>query len=316
MTHVTSDEIEVSILIVTWNSGPWIEECLASISSGGEDASLEILLHDNGSSDDTLERVRQAGGDFAVTGGDENRGFAGGINEMLARARGKFVLLMNPDCVVERGSIGRLAGFLAKNPDLAGVVPLLIDEDGEPQRDFQFRRLPTLASLATELLMFDEIAPDNPIVRRHRCRDLDLSEPVVIEQPAAAAMMIRRSVLVDRGGMDERFHPAWFEDVDLCRRLRDSGERLVLVPEARFVHAGGSSLSVLGLGAFQSIWYRNLMKYITKWSGPGEREIVRLMVIAGILLRMLGTVIFGVEWADRSTALRVWAGVLGETFDR
>ena len=96
---------------------------------------------------------------------------------------------------------------------------MLIDESGHSQRHFQLRRLPTLRSLASEVLLLDKLFPKNPTTAHHRYRDLDLTEPRVIEQPAAAALLLRREVMEDVGAFDESFAPAWFEDVDYCRRL-------------------------------------------------------------------------------------------------
>jgi GT2 family glycosyltransferase len=97
--------------------------------------------------------------------------------------------------------------------------------------------------------------------------------------------MVRRRVLADLGGFDESFHPAWFEDVDLCRRIRDAGGRIVYEPSAEFLHHGGASLKHLARERFLQYYHGNQLRYFLKHHGPGDEARVRRLVWWGMLLR-------------------------------
>src|SRR5687768_8073202 len=207
--------IDVSIVIVTWNSARWIERCLAVLPEACGRLSFEVLVFDNASGDGTAELAQtNSPPGLHVVRSLNNRGFAGGMNEAIRVARGRYVLSLNPDCELGSGAVEALVMYGDSHPSVAAVAPLLHDPEGAPQREFQLRRFPTLRSLAAELLLLDKVLPGNRDIARYRYRDLDIGRAQAIEQPAAAALLLRRSVLEELGGFDERFSPAWFEDVD------------------------------------------------------------------------------------------------------
>ncbi len=97
--------------------------------------------------------------------------------------------------------------------------------------------------------------------------------------------MVSRQAMAALGGFDERFHPAWFEDVDLCRRIRDLGGRIRFVPDARFLHLGGHTLDRLGRGKFLEYFHSNQIRYFDKHHGAAQAERVRKLIVAGLSLR-------------------------------
>lgn len=276
----------VSVLIVTWNSGAWVERCLEALPDAFGGVPYEVIVHDNASSDETVQFARAAA-DFRTTvlPSAENDGFAGGLNRVLPRARGRNLLILNPDCEPAPGSLRVLTEYLESTPRAGGAVPLLVDEAGVPQRRFQLRRLPTVGSLAAEILLLDRILPHNRFTARYRYSDLDISRDQTIEQPAAAAILLRKAVVDEVGPFDERFAPAWFEDVDYSKRLSLAGHSIRLVPAARAKHLGGASLDHVPFGEFLRVWYRNLFLYASKWFTSGQVEIIRWTIITGMLLR-------------------------------
>lgn len=276
----------VSVVIVTWNSEGWIERCLRSIEAASAARSFEIIVYDNASADGTLAIVQSLNDqNVTVVRSDRNWGFAGGINRAVAEARGEYIFLLNPDCELAPGSLDELISHLDEHQDVGAAAPLLLDENGEPQREFQLRRLPTLKSLVAEILLVKEIFPRNSVSAGYRYRDLDITRSQPVEQPAGAALLIRRRVLQRVGPFDESFSPAWFEDVDYCRRLARSGDRIDLVPAAVATHYGGASLEHVRYQDFLAVWYRNLYRYASKWMKIEEVEALRWTIIIGMLLR-------------------------------
>jgi len=305
--------VDLSILIVTWNSERWIERCLASIKEACDGVEYEVVVYDNASTDATIARITD---DAHVIRANANDGFAAGTNRALAQSRGRFVFFLNPDCELAPKALTLLVNFLDQNPHASAAAPLLEDESGDSQREFQLRRLPTMRSFAAEVLLFDKLFPRNATTAHYRYRDADLTHPIRVEQPAAAAFLIRREVFDEIGPLDERFAPAWFEDVDYCRRLAAAGKEVFAVPAARARHFGGASLEHVGLARFIEVWYRNMWLYARKWFTPGQAEGLRWMIIAGMLLRCVASVAGFANGHGRWPSLRAYANVAKKAFNR
>lgn len=306
--------IDLSVVIVTWNSERWIARCVQAIEAACDGLPHETIVYDNASSDATLSRV---GPDVQVVSGGENAGFAAGINRAIARSRGRYVFLLNPDCELGPRALTQLVAFLDDHSEAAAAAPLLSDDDGQSQREFQLRRLPTPATFMAEVLALSRLLPRNRQTARYRYRDLDLSRPALVEQPAAAALLLRRSVYDEIGPLDEQFVPAWFEDVDYCRRLADAGKSVYVVPSATARHFGGASLEHVAFVTFIDVWYRNMFLYARKWFSAPQTEALRWVIIAGMILR-LPLALLGIAHgeAGRVRAMRAYAGVLRNSFFR
>jgi GT2 family glycosyltransferase len=154
------------------------------------------------------------------------------------------------------------------------VAGRLVDADGAPQHGFNVRRLPSMTALVADLLFIRHLWPRNPASARYYARDLDPDASADVEQPAAACLMVRAEVFDRLGGFDEAFWPAWWEDVDFCRRLRDAGYRIRYLPDATFRHAGGSSVGSLGSAAFHRLFDRNRRRYVRKHHGRAAALLV------------------------------------------
>jgi len=304
---------ELSILVVTWNSERWIDRCLASIPAACGDLEHEIIVYDNASSDGTLRIV--SGREDLLIRSDNNDGFGVATNRAFQRSSGRYVFLLNPDCELEPGALKLVHDFLEAHPNAAAAAPLLADDDGGSQREFQLRRLPTYWSFAFEIFAIGRFFPR--ATARHRYRDLDLSHPQRVEQPAGAALMIRREVLDEIGPFDEQFSPAWFEDVDYCARLAAAGKEVWVVPAAAARHVGGASLEHLSFARFQELWYRNMWRYAQKWLSAGEAEALRWTIIAGMAVRVAAALV-GAAHRDIGPirAARAYASVLRKAFHR
>ena len=304
--------LDVSILVVTWNSAPWIERCLASIGPACIGLTHEIVICDNASADDTLDRVGEGKN---VIRSQRNDGYAAATNRAFSRSEGQYVFLLNPDCELGAGTVTALHRFLEANARAAAAAPLLEDERGDSQREFQLRKLPTLGSLVAEVFSLGRFFP--ALTARYRYRNLDISRPQRVEQPAGAALLIRREVFEAVGPFDERFRPAWFEDVDYCRRLAAAGKEIWTVPTPPVRHFGGSSLETLSFAEFQSAWYRNMLRYARKWLGPVRTEILRVMIIISMVLRSTASLLgLAHRHMKRVPAFRAYANVIGKALKR
>jgi GT2 family glycosyltransferase len=285
----------ISIVLVTYNSARVLGQCLRSLAgSGAQGAVGEIVVVDNASSDDSVDIARDCGAH--VSANPVNRGFAAAANQGVALTSGGYVLLLNPDTVLVEGSssLETLADTLAGDARAGAAAGILVDSaTGQPQQGFSVRRLPNFATLGCEVLGLNRIWPGNPVNRKYRCLDLDLSQRQQIAQPAGACLMIKREVWNQLGGFDERFHPLWFEDVDFCLRLAQAGFRIWLEPRCRLLHSGGHSLEKIGLKERQLYWYKNLFYYVRKNMGSAAAPGMRVLVCIGACARIVAALLSG-----------------------
>jgi GT2 family glycosyltransferase len=180
------------------------------------------------------------------------------------------VLILNPDIRVLPGSLRLLEEFLDRHPR-AGAVGGYVNDKYLP------KRFPTAGSLVLENVGF----------RPRRKRLTDRSEPVAVDQPAAAALLVRRQAYEDVGGFDERYYPAWYEDVDFCRRIKAAGWEIYFAPKAEFLHGGGYSAENLGAAAFARAYYSNQLRYARKHLACTAVFAIRASIAAGALGRMI-----------------------------
>ena len=270
---------EIGIIIVTYNSGTEIGASLDAALLTGAD----VVVVDNGSHDGTIAEVARRG--VRLIANPSNQGFAAAVNQGFAALDSPYVLLLNPDAVVQSGLEPlREACDL---PGSAGAGGRLLDASGRPQIGFMVRQLPTPATLALEVALLNRIWPGNPVNRRYRCLALDYSRRLAVEQPAGAFFMVRRAVWRELGGFDAGFFPLWFEDVDFCRRVADRGYHLYYVPEAVAKHTGAHSIRHLTVEMRRVYWYCGLLRYSARHFRPRAFRMVCLAVVAGSLPRSI-----------------------------
>jgi GT2 family glycosyltransferase len=129
--------------------------------------------------------------------------------------------------------------------------------------------------------------------------------PYEVEQPAAAALMVRRSAYAQVGGFDPRFYPAWYEDVDFCKQLKVAGWQVYFDPSARFLHEGGYSAKALGATGFAVAYYRNQLRYARKHMSTAAGIAIRCSIAAGMAARTIAAP------ANAGAFFTVMAGALG-----
>jgi N-acetylglucosaminyl-diphospho-decaprenol L-rhamnosyltransferase len=290
----------VTLVFIAWNArGHLVHALDAALATG-----YPVVVVDNASADGTAEYVRVRVPEAHLVAADRNLGFAGGVNAGVHETTTPWVLLLNPDIVLTQDAIAHLLDEGESEVTIGAVGAQLVGIDGAPQPTYSVRRFPGLATWAADLLLLDHVWPGNPSSRRYLALDVDRTRTQDVEQPAAACLLVRRAAFDGVGGFDIGFHPAWFEDVDFCRRLRAAGWRIRYRADARVVHEGGVAMRALGLGSFSTIWYRNLLRYARKHEGPATRLLVRPLIVAGMALRATISLLRG-RLADARAYLRV-----------
>jgi GT2 family glycosyltransferase len=270
----------LAAVIVTWNSEAVIGRCLDSCLEAGVP---EVIVVDNASLDRTVDAVARRPG-VRLIASETNRGFAGAVNLGVSSTNAKHVLLMNPDTELLSGWTDLAA--LLDEPGIGAACGALIGPHGDIQHGFNVRALPTPWTLAFEALGLNRIWPSSPVNRRYRA-PLEPDKPAAVEQPAGAFLAFRRSVWSELGGFDERFWPAWFEDVDFCKRVARNGYRIWYTPAAKAKHLGGASVSQMHWADRERFWYSNLLRYALKHYSIYGRAITTAGVVVGCLLRAI-----------------------------
>lgn len=271
----------VAAVVVAHNSGRELPRCLDSLS--GKVARAVVV--DNGPAPSAPASLRERHPWVDWIDNLSNLGFAAAVNQGVAATSEPHVLLLNPDCELLTDLDPLVQA--CRHSKTAGAGGLLAGPDRAPQVGFTARSLPTPWALSFEVLGLNRIWRRNPVNRRYRLLDLDPSLERDVEQPAGAFLMLRRDALEAVGGLDERFHPVWFEDVDLCRRLADAGLAMRFVPGAVALHAGGHAVGRLPAQARLEAWYGGLLRYAEKHYASRVFGRVRLSVLVGLGLREL-----------------------------
>ncbi len=294
----------VAAVIVSYESGDHLPACLAALRC----EAAETVVVDNGSQRPAPAALRRRHPEVRWIDNPVNRGFAAAVNQGAAATAAEHILLLNPDCELLTGLDALVHD--CRGEGVAGSGGLLVSADGSPQTGFFCRRLPTPRSLAFEALGINRAWPSNPVNRRYRMLNLDHGSAREVEQPAGAFLLLRRDAFEEVGGLDEGFHPLWFEDVDLCRRLLDAGYRLRFNPAATARHAGGHSVGSLSPEGRQRAWYGGMLRYAGKHFPPGAYRRVRGAVLAGLLLRGLYCLAGGGSFSDAQACRAVCRSVL------
>ncbi len=260
----------LSTIVVSWKSR---DDALALARDFPRDPRHELVVVDN-SGELTVDGFASANVRLLSPG--RNLGFAGGANRGAEAATAPLLLFLNPDTRPIHDAFDQLLAGFTRFPDAAGLAPRLIDPTGGSQHRWQLARLPGPSALLMHAFFW------NP--SRASRREPPPGAPV--EQPAAAALALRRRRWEAYGGFDEGFAPAWFEDVDLAKRLAAGGERILYWPEASFEHRGGASLAGLGYAGFLEAYDRNLARYLRLHHGTAWALAFRALVPFGALLRV------------------------------
>jgi GT2 family glycosyltransferase len=235
--------VDVSVLIVSWNTRDLTLRCLETLPAAAGDVSIEVIVVDNGSRDGTREALAARNG-IVLIANEDNRGFAEAVNQAYRVSVAPLVLLLNSDVELPADGLASLVRFLHEYEDAAGVAPLYVDPDGTPQ-PFNF----ALPEFATTLAIGSAFVRTLPGFReRMRTHAIDadgLTAPQPVPQPSASCLLLRRSMLPSDHVFDERF-PIFFNDVALARSLAEQGRVLWVTPEVEAVHEGHASTRQLG----------------------------------------------------------------------
>ena len=256
--------INLRVVIVNWNVGQQLCECLESIDSANlGEFNLNSVVVDNASTDGSAERLDHISLPLKVLHNPENRGFAAACNQGANGSKSDYLLFLNPDtCLFEDSLIKPLAFMERPENQQIGIVSIqLFDESGHVARNCA--RFPTAGMFFSKMVGLDRLFP--ALFPSHFMTEWDHGQTSEVDQVMGAFFMIRRQLFETLGGFDERFF-VYFEEVDLSRRAHDKGWKTVYLADAQAFHrGGGTSEQVKATRLFYSL--RSRIKYGYKHFG-------------------------------------------------
>jgi len=312
---------QLSVLIVTYNSTRLIDALLAGLAAQLEPLDAEIVLVDNASHDGTADLVARQHPEVRLVRSPVNLGFAAGNNLAARHARGRMLLLLNPDALPEPGAIARGLALMQQDSRVGLGGGRLLDPDGSTQPSARM-----FPSLAQEFIVLSGLAAKFPRSRWFGRMDrtwADPAQPAAVDWVPGAFAFIPSELFAQLNGFDERFF-LYYEEVDLCRRIQAAGYRIQYWPELRVSHIGGESArtvqgeTVSRAGSQLTLWRaRSGLLYYRKNHGLAAAWAVNRLergwhALRGLRARWTGKVGKALESAGQQALLaRAWNDTLG-----
>jgi len=260
----SADRPDVSLVIVVYRTPDYLRRALEAIETARIACRYEVVVEDNAPLDEASAQLCAGRAQVVYERNAQNLGFGGGVNRGLARGRGRYYLILNPDVEVSAGGIEALVAFADENEDAGIIAPRLHNSDGTLQPSVRtFYTWPIFLLRRTFLGRF---FPQARVLREHLMADWDHETTRDVDWCIGGAMLVRREAVEDVGPMDERFF-LYFEDVDWCYRMHQRGWRVIYLPTARFVHHYQRA-SARGFWPKRSLWIHlgSLFRFYEKWS--------------------------------------------------
>jgi hypothetical protein len=261
--------VKLSIVIVSFNSRQFIEPCVRSLAEEPGATEHEIVVVDNASSDGSAQAAQAFAPGVSVVANQTNVGFGRAANQGFQETTGEYVLVLNPDVTVTGGSLASMLRFMDTHQETGLLLPKLLYPDGTVQPSC--RTFYTLWVLLLRRTPLGAIFPNARAAREHLMADWDHARVREVDWGLGAAMLLRRSALAGGAPFDERFF-MYFEDVDLCARMKESGWKVVYFPEAALIHCHlrQSAAGWWNRARFEHL--RSLIKFVRKHRGLRPRK--------------------------------------------
>ena len=266
--------MDLSIIIVNWNTEEYLLRCLRSIFEMGQGRDWEVIVVDNGSQDGSGREVEKVFPFVHLVSNKRNLGFAKAVNQGLQKASGRYALLLNPDTRVKDGAIERLVSFMDAQSDIGVVGAQLLNADGSKQNS-----IANFPSLATELLnksLLRWLSPD-----RFPGKEKSYAGPIEVDSVIGACMVVRRKAMEQVGLLDEDYF-LFLEETDWCYRMKRAGWKIYHVPQAEVYHFQGKSAETAKKRA-KVEFYRSRYHFFRKNRG----SLQWCVLLSGLMIRLI-----------------------------
>lgn len=268
--------VRISIIIVSFNCAHLLSSCLASIRESTGEGTIEVIVVDNASTDNTREKLKDEFPDILLITNEENRGYAAACNQGIQASHGEYLLLLNPDTILRGDTIQVLVDHLQSNSTVGIVGPRLVQSSGELQKDSSATgSFPGFLQALYEYTLLRRLWPTHAYARGYLLPHWDRRSSRQVAMVQGACMMFRRALIDDVGLLDEQFF-LYFEETDFCKRADEAGWKVHFVAETECIHHGAGTMpgGIQHTRAFFSSFYR----YHRKHGGRLRTGLLRIIL--------------------------------------
>jgi GT2 family glycosyltransferase len=286
--------MDISIIIINWNTKEHLRNCLRSIVDTIQGITYEIIVVDNASRDGSVLMLRQEFPGVILIENRENRGFAVANNQAMSIMKGRYALLLNTDAILKQNAAVQLFSFMEKNPAAAMACGQLLNADGSKQNSIA--AFPDLLTLMTNMSLLEYLCPC-----RYPGKRYDWQEPIEIDSGIGACLIVRRQAIDAVGMLDERYF-FFFEETDWAYRMRTEGWKIFHVPSALIYHLQGQSI---GRDVRSRIeFYRSRYQFFRKWRSHSYFLLICLVIIVRLVINWLLTAVANILTLGGKKSLR------------
>lgn len=253
--------MDLSIIIVNYNVKEFLQNLIYSIEKASSDLNIEIIVVDNASSDGSVELIEEKFPSIKLIANEKNLGFSAANNAGLKIAKGKFLLLLNPDTLVQEDTFKNLIEFFQKSPDAGLVGCKILNPDGTLQLACR-RGFPGPWTSFCKVTGLSTLFPNSKLFARYNLTYLDENQTYEVDAISGSFMMFTREVYEKVGGLDEQFF-MYGEDLDICYRVQKAGYKNYYVHSTQIIHYKGESTKRSGLDETK-IFYNAMHLFVKK----------------------------------------------------
>lgn len=253
--------MKLSVVIVNYNVKYFLEQCLHSVEKSIEGIDSEVFVVDNNSVDGSVEMVAEKFPWVKLIANTENTGFSVANNQAIKVSKGEYILLLNPDTLVELDTFAKSVEFMDQHPDAGGLGIKMVDGNGRFLPESK-RGLPTPTVAFYKIFGLSSLFPKSKTFGKYHLGYLDNEKTHVVDVLSGAYMMLRRETLDKTGLLDETFF-MYGEDIDLSYRITKAGYNNYYYPEARIIHYKGESTKKSSIN-YVFVFYKAMVIFAKK----------------------------------------------------
>jgi GT2 family glycosyltransferase len=271
--------MDLTIIVVNWNTREHLRKCLGSIETTVQRLSYETIVVDNASTDGSVAMLRESFPGVRLIENLENRGFGAANNQALRVITGRYALLLNSDAVLKENAVSELFACMEDHPEAAMACGQLLNSDDSRQNSVA--SFPSLLTLMTNMPLLEYLFP-----KRFPSKRYNHIGPVAVDSAIGACLMVRGEAMETVGLFDERYH-FFFEETDWAYRMQRAGWKVLHVPSAFIYHLQGQSI---GRDLPSRIaFYRARYQFFHKWRSRSCYLMVRVVILLRLVLDWLLT---------------------------
>jgi O-antigen biosynthesis protein len=274
--------MKLSVVIVNYNVKYFLEQCLHSVRSAARNIDCEIFVVDNNSVDGSLQMVEEKFPEVKLIANQDNRGFSRANNQAIKIARGEYVLLLNPDTIVEEDTFEKIIRFMDEHPDAGGLGVKMVDGKGKFLPESK-RGLPKPAVAFYKIFGLSSLFPKSKVFGHYHLTYLHPDEIHQVDVLSGAFMLIRKTVLDKIGGLDEEYF-MYGEDIDISYRITQEGYKNYYFPQTRIIHYKGESTKKSSIN-YVLVFYQAMIIFAKKHFSQKNARLFSLLINMAVYFR-------------------------------